>query len=313
VSGTGRELVVLGTSAQTPTRERNHNGYVLRWDDEAILFDPGEGAQRQLLLAGVSWASITAICITHFHGDHCLGLPGVLARFALDGREDPVDIYYPKTGAEFVERLRHVAVFDEWPHLRQHPLPLDATVIERDAVRLRALPLNHTVDTLGWRIEEPDSRSVLPERAAAVGIEGADIGRLVRQGALEGPAGRVTLEEVSEPRPGQTFAFVMDTGVCDAAVELAAGADLAVCEATFLDADEARARRWLHLTARQAGWIAAEGRARHLVLTHFSPRYPDIAPLADEARRVFPDVTAVRDFDRVAVPPRLHGSRAEAS
>jgi ribonuclease Z len=313
VSGPGRELVVLGTSAQTPTRERNHNGYILRWDDEVILFDPGEGAQRQLLLAGVSWASITAICITHFHGDHCLGLPGILARFALDNRETPVDIYYPETGAEFVERLRHVAVFDVWPYLRQQPLPLDATVVERGAVRLRALPLHHTIDTLGWRVEEPDSRSIVPERAAALGIEGADIGRLVRQGALDRPSGRVALEDVSELRPGQHFAFIMDTGVCDAAVELAAAADLAVCEATFLDTEQARAREYLHLTARQAGWIAAQARPRQLVLTHFSPRYPDIAPLAAEARRVFPDVTAVRDFDRVAVPPRLHGPRAAAS
>lgn len=313
MSGPRRELVVLGTSAQTPTRARNHNGYILRWDNETILFDPGEGTQRQLLRAGVSWASITAICITHFHGDHCLGLPGILARFALDRREDPVDIYYPETGTEFVERLRHVAVFDVWPHLRQHPVPLDATVIERDTVRLRALPLHHTVDTLGWRIEEPDSRSVVPERAAAFGIQGADIGRLVRQGVLDRPSGRVTLEEVSEPRPGQTFAFVMDTGVCDAAVDLAAGADLAVCEATFLDTEQARARQYLHLTARQAGWIAAQARPRQVVLTHFSPRYPDIAPLAEEARGVFPDVTAVQDFDRVAVPPRLHGSSADTS
>lgn len=306
MSGAGRELVVLGTSAQTPTRERNHNGYVLRWDDEAILFDPGEGAQRQLLLAGVSWASITAICITHFHGDHCLGLPGVLARFALDRREKPVDVYFPATGAEYLERLRRVAVFDVWPHLRSHPLPLEATVIERPGFQLQALPLDHSIDTLGWRIEEPDARSVIAERAAALGIEGADLGQLVRHGMLDLPTRRVTLEEVSQPRRGQRFAFVMDTRICDATVELAEAADLVVCESTFLDVHEDRARDYRHLTARQAGWIAAEARARHLVLTHFSPRYEDPAAFASEARDVFADVTAVRDLDRVAVPPRVH-------
>ena len=91
-----RELVVLGTAGQVPTTKRNHNGYLLRWDGEAMLFDPGEGTQRQLLHAGISSSVITAICITHFHGDHCLGLPGVLARFALDQRERPVDLYFPE-------------------------------------------------------------------------------------------------------------------------------------------------------------------------------------------------------------------------
>jgi ribonuclease Z len=297
---------VLGTSAQTPTRDRNHNGYVLRWDDEAILFDPGEGAQRQMLLADVSLTSITAICVTHFHGDHCLGLPGILARFALDRRETPVDIYFPESGTSYLERLRRVAVFDVWTHLRPYPLPLDATVVERQAFRLCAIPLEHSIDTLGWRIEEPDARSVIPERAAALGIEGRELGRLVREGVLDLPGGRVALDDVSEPRRGQCFAFVMDTGICDAAVELAEEADLVVCEATFLDAERDRARTYLHLTARQAGWIAAEARARHLVLTHFSPRYRDIGASETEAKDVFRDVTAVRDLDRVAVPARLH-------
>ena len=104
-----RELVVLGTAAQVPTRERNHNGYLLRWEGAAILFDPGEGTQRQLLRAGVASSSIGAICITHFHGDHCLGLPGVLARYALDQRSEPVDIYYPAGGSPVLDRLRRVA------------------------------------------------------------------------------------------------------------------------------------------------------------------------------------------------------------
>jgi ribonuclease Z len=95
-----RELVVLGTSAQVPTRTRAHHGALLRWDDEAILFDPGEGTQRQLSLAGVSPSSITRICLTHLHGDHCLGLPGVLQRLALDDLERPVHLYFPASGLE---------------------------------------------------------------------------------------------------------------------------------------------------------------------------------------------------------------------
>jgi ribonuclease Z len=299
-----RELVILGTSAQVPTRARNHNGYVLRWDDEAILFDPGEGTQRQLLAADVSAASITAICITHLHGDHCLGLPGVLARFALDRRSDPVDLYFPAGGAEYVDRLRHAAVFDEWPGLRLHPLVPAEAVIDRASMRLVAAPLDHSIETLGWRVEEPDGRHLVTERLAALQITGPDIGRLVRTGSLERSSGRVTLHDVSVSRPGQRFAFIMDTAPCDAAVTLSHQADLVVCESTFLDADVHLARRYRHLTARQAAWIAAEAGARRLVLSHFSQRYDDDHVFGDEARVVFPDVVTAHDLMTVAVPPR---------
>src|ERR671928_808399 len=105
-----RELVVLGTASQAPTRYRNHNGYLLRWDDAGILFDPGEGTQRQLLLAGVTASAVDRICITHFHGDHCLGLPGVLQRLSLDQAVGPVSVYFPAGGQVYFDRLHHAAV-----------------------------------------------------------------------------------------------------------------------------------------------------------------------------------------------------------
>ena len=106
-----RELVVLGTASQSPTRSRNHNGYLLLWDEEGLLFDPGEGTQRQMLFAGVTASRITRICITHFHGDHCLGLPGVLARMSLDRVPHPVEACYPAQNQEVFTRLRHAALF----------------------------------------------------------------------------------------------------------------------------------------------------------------------------------------------------------
>jgi ribonuclease Z len=299
-----RELTVLGTASQVPTRTRNHNGYVLRWDDEVFLFDPGEGTQRQLLLAGVKPSSITAICITHLHGDHCLGLPGVLARFALDGRERPVDLYFPETGLAHIERLRQVAVADPWPHVQLHPLPLQDTVVPRDNLRLVAAPLAHRIDTLGWRVEEPDGRRMVPQRLAAFGVHGADVGRLIRAGTLELDGRQVAVEVVSERRAGQRFAFIMDTGPCDAAVRLAEDADLAVCESTFLSAETDEARRWGHMTAREAAQVAHEGRARRLALTHYSQRYRDEAAFVTEAAEVFPAVVALTDLMQVAIPPR---------
>jgi ribonuclease Z len=114
-----RELVVLGTASQAPTRRRNHNGYFLRWDDEGLLFDPGEGTQRQMLFAGVTASQITRICITHFHGDHCLGLPGVLARMSLDRVPHPVEVCYPAGSREVFGRLRHASLFRDVLDLRE--------------------------------------------------------------------------------------------------------------------------------------------------------------------------------------------------
>src|ERR1700729_4424278 len=119
----GRELVILGTASQAPTRTPNHNGYLLRWDGEGLLFDPGEGTQRQMLLAGVRASEISRICVTHFHGDHCLGLPGVLQRLSLDGVPHPVSVLFPASGTEYFDRLRHASVFHDRIDVR--PVPVD--------------------------------------------------------------------------------------------------------------------------------------------------------------------------------------------
>lgn len=299
-----RELVVLGTSSQVPTRERAHHGAVLRWDDEVVLLDPGEGTQRQLTLAGVSASSVTRICITHLHGDHCLGLPGVLQRMAVDRVERPVDLYFPAGGQEYVDRLRHASAAYPAVDVREHPVSEDGPVDFWPHLQLHARALDHRVETYGWRLQEPDGRRMLREELAAYGIAGPDVGRLQREGTIVVGDRRVDLAEVSQPRPGQGFAFVMDTRACAAAVDLARDADLLVCESTYLSTEEALSTSYAHLTAAQAAQIAAQARARRLVLTHFSQRHPDESVFAEEAQRVFPDTHAAKDLDRVSVPPR---------
>lgn len=301
-----RDLVVLGTASQAPTRYRNHNGYFLRWDEEGILFDPGEGTQRQMLLAGVRSSSITRICITHFHGDHCLGLPGVVQRLSLDEVDHPVTLYFPSSGSVYAERLLDASVFDKRVTLHMRPVTGSGPVDAGPLFALEAARLDHEPETLGWRLVEPPGRTMLPDRLAELGVEGPEVGRLLLEGSVSVP-GRtapVHLEEVSVERPGQVVAFVMDTGLCDAAFALAEGADLLVCEATFAEADVALARRFRHLTAAQAGRIAAESGARRLVITHFSQRYPDATVLAEEAGAVFEDVVCAQDLLQVAVPAR---------
>jgi ribonuclease Z len=304
-----RELVVLGTAGQAPTRTRNHNGYLLRWDGTSVLFDPGEGIQRQMLHAEVSAPRIERICVTHRHNDHCLGIPGVLNRMAQDGPGRPVTLHGPVDAFEHLRALAvvadaHVAVTVEGVPTLDEPVD----VAEVAGCRLTAQALDHRVPTIGYRLAEPAGRSFDADALAAAGISGRDVGELARRGELRG----VRLGDVSVQRPGQVFGFVMDTRLCPAVEEVVRDADLAVLECTYADRDADLALSRGHLTARQAGLAAARAGVRTLVLAHFSQRYPDLEELGLEARAAIAEVGAgttvhvARDLDVVAVPPRRH-------
>jgi len=300
-----RELVVLGTASQVPTRTRNHNGYLLRWDGAGLLFDPGEGTQRQLLLAGVPSTSVTHICLTHAHGDHCLGVPGVVQRMGLDGVRREVPLSYPAEAAAQVTALLAATAYVPLVPVVHRPVQPPATVATGAGWTLTAHALDHRVPAMGYRLQEPDGRRMLPDRLERYGICGPDVGRLAREGSLTLAGSTVALDEVSAPRPGQVFAFVMDTRWCDTALDVASGADLLVCESTYLQRDRALAEEHAHLTARQAGELAAAAGVRRLVLTHYSQRYgDDPQPFVDEAREVFDDVLAAADLQRIPMPQR---------
>ena len=296
---------MLGTASQVPTRTRTHNGYLLRWDGAGLLFDPGEGTQRQLLLAGIPSSALTRVLLTHFHGDHCLGLPGVVQRLSLDRVRHPVTAHYPASGQEYFDRLRRASVFHDVTDLRPAPVTGDGPVATGAFGTLEARRLDHPVEAFGYRLVEPDGRRMLPDLLARAGVAGPDVGRLLRAGTLDVGRRTVRLADVSVARPGQRFAFVMDTRMCDAVPALAEGADLLVIESTFLHEDAALARQYGHLTARQAGTVAAEGGVRRLVLTHFSQRYRDAAAIGEEAAEVFGgEVVVASDLRRVPVPRR---------
>jgi ribonuclease Z len=305
--------VVLGTASQAPTRTRNHNGYLLRWDGAGLLFDPGEGTQRQMLLAGVPSSAVTRICLTHFHGDHSLGLPGVLQRMALDRVAHPVHAHYPASGQVWFDRLRQATPYSDTVDLRPEPLDRDGVVAPGlpGGATLEVRRLDHRIEAFGYRLAEPDGRRMLPEALARAGVAGPDVSRLQREGALTVGGRTVRLEEVSAPRRGQVAAFVMDTRMCDAVPALAQGADLLVVEATFLHEDRALAEAYAHLTARQAARVAAGCGVRTLVLTHFSQRYPDPARFVAEAREEFDgELVVAEDLQRVPVPPRAERAAA---
>ncbi|MCV7177558.1 ribonuclease Z [Mycolicibacterium sphagni] len=302
-----RELVVLGTASQVPTRHRNHNGYLLRWDNEGLLFDPGEGTQRQMMLAGVPVSAVNRLCLTHFHGDHCLGVPGVIQRAALDRVGHPITAHFPVSGREYFTRMRHLSVFHDTVDIPEEPIEAEGPIAVGAFGVLEVRALDHPIDAYGYRLVEPDGRRFIPELLSRFGISGPDVGELNRTGAIRVGERIVDVADVSEPRRGQRFAFVMDTRLCDGVYALADGVDLLVIEATFLAGDEDLAQQYGHLTARQAASVAADCGVRTLVLTHFSQRYQVAAArYADEAAAVFSgDIVVAEDLMRVPVPARV--------
>ena len=299
-----RELVALGTSSQVPTRHRNHNGYLLRWDGAGFLFDPGEGTQRQFILAEVAVPEVKRIFITHFHGDHALGLAGIVQRLSLDRVPDPVEIYYPKSGQAYFDRLLRSTIYHRTVQIQPRPIEGEGGVVHEDATwEFEARPLEHSVDTFGYRVKEKDGVRFDKAALDARGITGPAVGRLQREGKVETAAGVVKLEDVTVKKRGAAFAFVMDTRPCPGALALVRETDLAVIESTYLEEDRELARDHLHLTAREAATIARDGGVLGtLVLSHFSQRYASTKPFVAEAREVFPRVVAVRDLDRVPLP-----------
>lgn len=296
---------MLGTGSQVPTRGRNQNGYLLRWDDQGLLFDPGEGTQRQLQLAGVPVSAITRLCLTHFHGDHCLGVPGIVQRLSLDGVTHPVRAHYPASGRPFFERLRYASVYHEVAKIVEEPIEREGTIADEPFGMLNVKRLDHPVESFGYQLVEPGGRRMLPELLARFGIVGAEVGRLQRDGSVRVGPRTVTAQQVSVHRRGQRFAFVMDTRLCDGVYELAENADLLVIESTFLSGEATLATQYGHLTAAQAGQVAAESRVRKLVLTHFSQRYDDPLRFHDEAAAHFDgEIVVAEDLTRIPVPKR---------
>lgn len=299
-----RRFFALGTASQVPTRKRNHNGYFLRWDREGFLFDPGEGTQRQMLYAGIAASDITKIFITHFHGDHSLGLAGVLQRLSLDRVAHPVEVFYPASGQTYFENLKNASVYKQNARIEARPIDSAGTIFEDANLSIETLRLDHPTEDWGFRLKEKDSVTMLPEKLKRAGIERENIGRLHREGRISVEGKTFELRDFSFEKKGQSFAFVMDTRLCENAFELARNVDLLVCESTFLETETREAEAYGHLTATHAAQIARDAKADLLVLTHFSQRYKSIRDFLEEARKVHPNVLAMKDGDFVDFPKR---------
>jgi ribonuclease Z len=298
------DVVFLGTAASMPTAQRGPAALLVRRGSERLLFDCGEGTQRQLQRSAIGLPDLQEIFLTHFHADHFLGLPGMLKTFALRGRDEtPLTVYGPHGLHELFKRLH--------PFLGRLPYPLDLVELDagdrldREEYAIEGLTVEHGSEALGYAIVEHERPGRFDVSAAdALGVpDGPARGQLQSGREVTVDSGRVVTpaDVLGEPRPGRKVVYTGDTTPSPSVVQAAHGADLLVHEASFLTEEAERAKETMHSTAAQAAEVARLAQVRLLALTHVSPRYfgPE---LADEAREVFPDTVVPRDFDLIEVP-----------
>lgn len=291
-----RDLIILGCSSQQPTRFRNHGAYLFRWNEEGLLFDPGEGTQRQFIFANIAPTVVTRIFISHFHGDHCLGLGSFLMRLNLDKVTHPIHCYYPASGKKYFDRLRYGTICHETINVVEHPVS-EAGVVEDDGkFRIEATFLEHGVDNIGWRITEPDTRKFDDQALNARGIKGPFVRQLINEGFLDINGQHVLLDDVSWIRKGDSIAIVIDTRMCQNAIDIAKGAKILLCESTYQEEHKDLAYHHFHLTAKEAATIAKQADVKKLILTHYSARYVTVKEFEAEARTIFPNTFAAEDL-----------------
>ena len=297
-----RDLTILGCSSQQPTRTRNHGAYLLRWNQEGFLFDPGEGTQRQFIFAEIAPPTVTRIFVSHFHGDHCLGLGSMLMRLNLDRVEHPIHCYYPASGKVYFDRLRYGTMYHEHLEVIEHPITEEGIVHQDGAFTIEAKFLSHGVDNLGWRIREAERLKFDREKLQKLGVKGPLVRKLIDEKQLIISGQKISLSDVSYVRKGDIFSCVIDTVPCQNAIDLAKDAKLFLCESTYLEEHLDLAHSHGHMTAKQAATIAKDAGVNQLILTHFSARYRDLLPFKQEAEEIFQNVEVADDLKRFDFP-----------
>ncbi len=299
-------IVFLGTGAAAPTRQRNVSSVAVVLDGRVLLFDCGEGTQHQLMRSPVRSGAIEAVFITHLHGDHLFGLPGLIATLGLNARTAPLTIYGPPGLRAFLDAIPYPGTTYDVEVVEIGPA--DCAGVRKGAgYRVFASLLQHSVPCFGYSIVEDDRAGAFDVgKARALGVpEGPLFGRLQRGLDVTVGGTLVRSEEVVGPlRPGRRIAFCTDTRPCAAAAELSRGSDVMIHEATYANDHAQEAVDRFHSTAEEAARVARDAAPQRLILTHVSARYEDDAPLLADARPLFPSTEVASDLLEIAVPRR---------
>jgi ribonuclease Z len=290
------QIIFLGTSAMVPTKDRNHSAVFVRYKNEGIMFDCGEGTQRQLKVAEIKPSAVTKIIISHWDGDHVLGLPGLIQTLAMSEDNKHLLIFGPKgTKQRFKYMFKAFEFYNKIDlEIREYK---EGKFYDTEDYHLAAHKLEHKVLTYGFEMIEKDRRRINLDYVRGLGIpDGPILGKLQQGLTVDFKGKKVSPKDATYLVEGKKIGIISDTRMCTSLARIAKDKDVVICDSTFMQKDEDKAHEYFHMTGEQAAKVAQQAGAKRLVLTHFSQRYRDIDELLREAKDIFPDTVAAHDF-----------------
>jgi ribonuclease Z len=295
------EGIFLGTSGMFPTEKRSQSSIFIRFGTENILFDCGEGTQRQMRIAGISPMKLTRIFISHWHGDHILGLGGIIQSLSASGRTDKLEIYGPPGTSARIEHIIRSFAFDLRFKIQATDIAVKKgiqKIVDEKEFYVQAMPMKHKVTCIGFSFIEKGRRKINMEYVQKeMGITQSPLlGKLQNNKAITFKGKRITPKNATFVTPEKKLTYIPDTGYFAELKKLAKESDLLICESSFGEDFSEKAEEYYHLTASKAAKIAKEAKTKRLYLTHFSQRYTSTKTLEDEARKIFSTATAAFDF-----------------
>jgi ribonuclease Z len=295
------ELIFLGTGSMIPTKERNHQSLLVRCKNYDILVDCGEGTQRQLRMMKIPPTRIRKVLISHWHGDHTLGLPGLIQTLGASNYEGVLEIYGPKGTKKHMNAMKKAFVYEQRLEISIKEVGTKKIFEDKDII-IASAELDHGIPCIGFSIKEQDYRRIDLKYVKKLGIpEGPLLGKLQAGKPITWQGRQVKPKDATYIVKGRKVAYVVDTELCRNCIKLAQDADVLVCESTFASEHEEKAFDYKHLTAKQAAQIANQANVKQLVLTHFSQRYKSMDEIEQEAKTYFENTRLAYDFMKMKV------------
>lgn len=295
-------ICFLGTSQAIPTAKRNHTAMLLQYKDENMLVDCGEGTQRQFRKAGLNPCRLTRILITHWHGDHILGLPGLLQTLALNGYNKTLRIYGPRGTRQYAELMFRLFVFRGKIKYEIHEVE-SGKVFETDDFYIEAMPMIHGAPCLAYSFVEKDKRRINKEKLKKLKLPNTRLIKELQQGRdIELHGKKISAKDITYMQKGKKISFILDTALNENAYRIAKDSDILICEATYTKKEKELAADYKHLTAEQSAQIAKKANAKKLILTHISQRYENKEKhILIEAKKIFQNASIAEDLDNIEV------------
>lgn len=298
------QLTFLGTSCMVPTKDRNVSGVFLSYRNEGVLFDCGEGTQRQMNIAGIKRTAVTKVLISHWHGDHVSGLVGLIQTLGNNDVPPNLEVFGPKGTEEHMQHMMKMCVFESRVNLKIYEIDIDGLekVYENRDFMIEAALLRHSIPTLGFSFIEKDKRNIDMAYLAKMGVpEGKHLQPLHDGKSIVWKDKEIDADKATKVKKGKKITYLMDTALCQNCFELAKNADVLICESVYADKLGEKARLYKHLTGKEAATIAKNANADKLYLTHFSQRYKTVDEIKKDAEDVFENVVCARDMLKVKI------------